>query len=62
VEPLREVDFVFEPQAEGGGLHLYAPDLPGLHAQRDSLDEAAAMSASSTPTANWLWPLRCTAS
>jgi predicted RNase H-like HicB family nuclease len=35
----REVEFVFEPQEEGG-YHVYAPDLPGLHTQGDSLDEA----------------------
>lgn len=35
----REVEFVFEPQDEGG-YHVYAPDLPGLHTQGDSLDEA----------------------
>ena len=34
-----EVEFVFEPQDEGG-YHVYAPDLPGLHTQGDSLDEA----------------------
>jgi len=31
--------FVFEPQDEGG-YHVYAPDLPGLHTQGESLDEA----------------------
>jgi predicted RNase H-like HicB family nuclease len=35
----REIEFVFEPQEEGG-YHVYAPDLPGLHTQGDSLDEA----------------------
>lgn len=35
----REIEFVFEPQAEGG-YHVYAPDLPGLHTQGDDLDEA----------------------
>lgn len=39
MEPPREVEFVFEPQAEGG-YHVYAPELPGLHTQGDSLDEA----------------------
>ena len=34
-----EVEFVFEPQDEGG-YHVYAPELPGLHTQGDSLDEA----------------------
>jgi len=33
----REIEFVFEPQEEGG---YYAPDLPGSHTQGDSLDEA----------------------
>lgn len=36
-----EVEFVFEPQEEGG-YHVYSPDLPGLHTQGDSLDEATA--------------------
>ncbi len=35
----REVEFVFEPQDEGG-YHVYAPELPGLHTQGDSLEEA----------------------
>lgn len=35
----REIEFVFEPQDEGG-YHVYAPDLPGLHTQGDDLDEA----------------------
>src|SRR6266498_2034470 len=34
-----EIEFVFEPQEEGG-YHVYAPDLPGLHTQGDSLDDA----------------------
>jgi predicted RNase H-like HicB family nuclease len=37
----QEIEFVFEPQAEGG-YHVYAPDLPGLHTQGDTLDEATA--------------------
>jgi predicted RNase H-like HicB family nuclease len=36
---VREVEFVFEPQEEGG-YHVYAPDLPGLHTQGGSLEEA----------------------
>jgi predicted RNase H-like HicB family nuclease len=36
-----EVELVFAPQEEGG-YHVYAPDLPGLHTQGDSLDEAVA--------------------
>jgi predicted RNase H-like HicB family nuclease len=35
----REIEFVFEPQEEGG-YYVYAPDLPGSHTQGDSLDEA----------------------
>ena len=34
-----EIEFVFEPQDEGG-YHVYAPDLPGLHTQGDTLDAA----------------------
>lgn len=37
----REVGLIFEPQEEGG-YHVYAPDLPGLHSQGDTLDEAEA--------------------
>ena len=39
-EPI-EVEFIFEPQEEGG-YHVYAPDLPGLHTQGESLEEATA--------------------
>jgi predicted RNase H-like HicB family nuclease len=39
VESAREVEFAFEPQDEGG-YHVYAPELPGLHTQGDSLNEA----------------------
>jgi predicted RNase H-like HicB family nuclease len=35
----HEIEFVFEPQEEGG-YHVYAPDLPGLHTQGETLDEA----------------------
>ena len=35
----HEIEFVFEPQDEGG-YHVYAPDLPGLHTQGETLDEA----------------------
>ena len=38
---LREVELIFEPQDEGG-YYVYAPDLPGLHTEGDTLDEAAA--------------------
>jgi len=34
-----EIEFVFEPQEEGG-YYVYAPDLPGLHTQGDDLEEA----------------------
>jgi len=36
---LREVEFVFEPQAQGG-YHVYAPELPGLHTQGEDLEDA----------------------
>lgn len=32
---------MFAPE-EGGGYHVYAPDLPGLHTQGNSLDDAIA--------------------
>lgn len=35
----RDVEFVFEPEPDGG-YHAYAPELPGLHTQGDSLDDA----------------------
>ncbi len=35
----HEVEFVFEPQDEGG-YHVYARELPGLHTQGDTLEEA----------------------
>jgi len=35
----REIELVFAPQDEGG-YHVYAPDLPGLHTEGDTLDEA----------------------
>ncbi|HLB04036.1 MAG TPA: type II toxin-antitoxin system HicB family antitoxin [Gaiellaceae bacterium] len=34
-----EIEFVFEPQEEGG-YYVYAPDLPGLHTQGETLEEA----------------------
>ncbi len=37
--PRAEIEFVFEPQEEGG-YYVYAPDLPGLHTQGDTLEEA----------------------
>jgi predicted RNase H-like HicB family nuclease len=39
MESVREVEFIFEPQSEGG-YHVYAPELPGLHTQGDNLEEA----------------------
>jgi predicted RNase H-like HicB family nuclease len=39
MEPAQEVEFVFEPQQEGG-YHVYAPELPGLHTQGDTLEGA----------------------
>jgi predicted RNase H-like HicB family nuclease len=39
METPGDVEFVFEPQ-EDGGYHVYAPELPGLHTQGDTLDEA----------------------
>jgi predicted RNase H-like HicB family nuclease len=41
MESARDVEFVFEPQMEGG-YHAYAPELPGLHTQGDSLEDATA--------------------
>ena len=38
---MREVELVFEPQDEGG-YYVYAPDLPGLHSEGETLDEATA--------------------
>jgi predicted RNase H-like HicB family nuclease len=35
----REIEFVFEPQ-DDGGYQAYAPDLPGLRTQGDDLEEA----------------------
>jgi predicted RNase H-like HicB family nuclease len=41
MEQPHEVELVFAPQEEGG-FHVYAPDLPGLHTQGDTLEEAIA--------------------
>jgi predicted RNase H-like HicB family nuclease len=41
VDQPREIELVFAPQ-EDGGYHVYAPDLPGLHTQGDTLEEATA--------------------
>lgn len=35
----REVEFIFEPQPEGG-YHVYAPELPGLHTQGENIEDA----------------------
>jgi predicted RNase H-like HicB family nuclease len=40
VTRVHEIEFVFEPQEEGG-RDAYAPELPGLHSEGDSLDDAA---------------------
>jgi predicted RNase H-like HicB family nuclease len=37
----REIELIFEPQ-EGGGYHVYAPELPGLHSQGHDIDDAFA--------------------
>lgn len=34
-----DIELVFAPQEEGG-YHVYAPDLPGLHSEGDTFDEA----------------------
>jgi len=41
VADATEIEFIFEPQDEGG-YYVYAPDLPGLHTQGETLDEATA--------------------
>jgi predicted RNase H-like HicB family nuclease len=41
MEAARDVEFVFEPEPEGG-YHAYAPELPGLHPQGEDLEEASA--------------------
>jgi predicted RNase H-like HicB family nuclease len=41
MEAIREIELVFAPQDEGG-YHVYAPDLPGLHTQGDTLEQATA--------------------
>jgi len=37
----REIELVFAPEEEGG-YHVYAPDLPGLHTEGETLEEAIA--------------------
>ena len=39
MESPSEIEFVFEPQ-DDGGYHVYAPELPGLHTQGDNLEDA----------------------
>ncbi len=41
MEVPKDVEFVFEPDP-AGGYHAYAPELPGLHTEGDTLDEATA--------------------
>ena len=41
MEQPREIELVFAPQ-EDGGFHVYAPDLPGLHTQGETLEDATA--------------------
>jgi len=35
------IELIFAPE-EAGGYHVYVPDLPGLHTQGDTLEEALA--------------------
>lgn len=37
--PSDVIEFVFEPEPDGG-YHAYAPELPGLHTEGETLDEA----------------------
>ncbi len=39
MEVPQDVEFVFEPDP-AGGYHAYAPDLPGLRTEGNTLDEA----------------------
>ncbi len=38
----QTVEVTFIPE-QGGGYHVLSPDLPGMHTQGDTLDEAAVM-------------------
>ena len=38
---VKEIELVFEPQEEGG-FYVYAPDLPGLHTQGETFEDAMA--------------------
>jgi predicted RNase H-like HicB family nuclease len=40
----QEIEFVFEPQDEGG-YYVYAPDLPGLHTQGEDLADSESNAA-----------------
>jgi hypothetical protein len=35
----KGIEFVFEPDPDGG-YHVYVPELPGLHTEGDTLEEA----------------------
>jgi predicted RNase H-like HicB family nuclease len=50
MDQAREIELVFAPQ-EDGGYDVYAPDLPGLHTQGDTLEEATANAGSSVTAA-----------
>lgn len=41
MEVPHDIEFVFEPDP-AGGYHAYAPELPGLHTEGETLDEAMA--------------------
>ena len=43
---------VFEPQQEGG-YHVYAPELPGLHTQGDTLEEATESAREALTVSIW---------
>ena len=48
MEEPTEIDFVFEPQEEGG-YSVYAPALPGLHTQGEDIEEAATNAREALP-------------
>ncbi len=39
IDEPRDIEFILESQEEGG-FHVYAPELPGLHTQGETTDEA----------------------
>jgi predicted RNase H-like HicB family nuclease len=41
IDHRRAIELGLAPQEEGG-YHVYAPDLPGLHSQGDTLEKATA--------------------